>query len=174
MLISFALGVGLYGAIYAQDAFVFIIPLFSILFGITAWTITKLISEKFARIFFYLQKISGFHFMIKPELSNDKDYFLTLAPKSSASSLFLLWIGSWALVVFIAYNLVFTLGVTLPTDEAKISGSFDVLILAWILTPIVALIVVPIRHNRILQSKTISKNQEKNYLTYLTGLLFSR
>lgn len=82
--------------------------------------------------------------MIKPELLEDKNYFLTSASKSSGSSLFLLWIGSWALVVFVAYNLVFTLGVTLPKGDIELSSNFDVLILAWILTPIVSLIVVPI------------------------------
>ena len=62
----------------------------------------------------------------------------------TAGSLFLLWVGSWALTVFIAYNLVFTLGISLPFNDTQISNSFDVMILAWLLTPIVSFIVVPI------------------------------
>ena len=144
LLISFMLGGEVFNAIDSQDVFVLLIPAFSVVFGITAWVAIKLVSDKIAIIFFYIQKIPLLHFIFKTKLIDEKNYFLTSTPKSSASSLFLLWVGSWAFTVFIAYNLVFTLGVSLSTDDARVSGSFDVMILAWVLTPIVSLIVVPI------------------------------
>ena len=144
LLIGLTLGAGVYGITDSQNLDVLIILIISVLLGVTAWIVTKIASERIAQGFFYLQRFSWFHFLIRPELLDEKNFFLASTPKSSTSSLFLLWIGSWAFVVFIAYNMVFTLGISLPSDEIKISSNFDVLILAWIMTPIVSLIVVPI------------------------------
>lgn len=142
-LIALGLVVAIYATIISQNPIVLLIFVLSILFGVASWIATKLVSERMARVFFYVQKFSWFHLIFKLRVLDDKYYFLTYTPKSSTSSLFLLWVGSWAFVVFIAYNLMYVLNLSF-TDDVGISSSFDVLILAWIMTPVVSLIVVPI------------------------------
>lgn len=144
VILGFVFGSGIGGVIVTKDWSILLVLALTVLYGVAAWLVSDFTASRTTRFFFYLQKFSWLHFRLKPDLLKDENYFLSKAKKNPTNSLFLLWIGSWALVVFMAYNIVFSLGITLPIEDNQISKNFDVLILAWILTPIVAFLVIPV------------------------------
>lgn len=114
-------------------------------FGFGTWALGYKVTPMLTRLFFRIQKFSWLHLIFKPKILEDERYFLSHATRNSIGSLFLLWIGSWALVVFLAHHITETLSVTgLIESGYALSEAFQVLMIGWLLTPLVAFIVLPI------------------------------
>ncbi|MEM2161094.1 MAG: hypothetical protein QXN55_09095 [Candidatus Nitrosotenuis sp.] len=141
---GFIFVVGTISGIVEQDPRVFLVLGLTIVLGVAAWLFSDVTASRSAKVLFRLQQFSWLHFILMPKMLDNKNYFLTQDEKHSAKTLFLLWVGSWSLVVSLAHHLVHSLGIRLPMPINELSNNFDVLIFAWLLTPIVAFLIIPI------------------------------
>ena len=118
-----------------------------VIFGIIAWILGMVVTPKLHKVYFQIQRLSFLHRVFGQKWISNEDYFISKTIRDPVSSLFLLWIGSWALVVSIASSLVDSTGILFLNSislEVPLSEGFDSLFLAWFLIPLVSLIVIPI------------------------------
>lgn len=118
-----------------------------IIFGVIAWVLGVILTPKLHKVYFQMQRLAYLHRIFGQKWISNEDYFVSKGTRDPIGSLFLLWIGSWALVVSIASGLTeLNGGVFLGSISLKIplSEGFDSLFLAWLLIPIVSLVVIPI------------------------------
>jgi len=146
MLLTMTFGTVIYAFISFRDTAVLLIAGVIIVYGFGTWFLGHKLAPVLSKIFFSIQKRSLFHLMPSFKIIENEEYFLTQTAKSPLESLFLLWIGSWALVVSLAHNLATPIGFIgmINFDNFPFSEDFEELVLAWLLTPLVAFIVFPI------------------------------
>lgn len=118
-----------------------------IIFGAVAWVLGIKITPKLHKVYFQIQRLAFLHRIFGQRWISNEDYFISKTTRDPIGSLFLLWIGSWALVVSIASGLMASTGdifLNSVSLEIPLSEGFDSLFLAWFLIPLVSLIVIPI------------------------------
>lgn len=118
-----------------------------IIFGVVAWVLGIVVAPKLHKVYFQIQKLAYLHRIFGQRWISNEDYFISKTTRDPIGSLFLLWIGSWALVVSIASGLMTSTGdifLNSVSLEIPLSEGFDSLFLAWFLIPLVSLIVIPI------------------------------
>ena len=118
-----------------------------VVFGVIAWILGLLVTPKLHKVYFQIQRFSWLHLVFGQKWIPNQDYFISKTTRDPIGSLFLLWIGSWALIVSIASGIVESTGLTLLNTsnlEESFSAGFDSMFLAWFITPLVSFIVIPI------------------------------
>ena len=126
---------------------IFLILVIVVIYGIIAWILGRAVTPKLHKVYFQIQRWAFMHRVFGQKLISNEDYFISKTTRDPIGSLFLLWIGSWALVVSVASSLVESTGGIFLNSlslEVPLSEGFDSLFLAWFLIPLVSLIVIPI------------------------------
>ena len=118
-----------------------------VIFGVIAWVLGLVVTPKLHKVYFQIQRFSRLHLVFGQKWIPNEDYFISKTTRDPIGSLFLLWVGSWALVVSIANSIVKFAGITLMNNfnlEIPFSEGLDSLFLAWFMIPVVSFIVIPI------------------------------
>lgn len=104
-----------------------------IIFGVITWIVGLIVTPKLHKMYFQIQRFSQLHLLFGQKWIPNEDYFISKTTRDPIGSLFLLWVGSWALVVSIANSIVDSAGITLMNNsnlEIPFSEGLDSLFLA--------------------------------------------
>lgn len=118
-----------------------------VIFGVIAWILGLMVTPKLHKVYFQIQRFSLLHLAFGQKLISHEDYFISKTTRNPIGSLFLLWVGSWALIVSIANGIMESTEITLLNSASlgiPFSEGFDSLFLAWFIFPLVSFIVIPI------------------------------